>query len=214
MSPLLYLYGAFAVAFAGLLVAESRGSRPALFLFKPLCSLGFVASALLAGALSSRYGLAILVGLGLSLCGDVLLIPRTPATFRAGLVAFLLGHLAYVVAFLTLGVTPGYVGAAALPVLAAALGVMLWLRPKLGPMFVPVLAYVVVISTMVVLAVGTWPLPDAARRVTGALAFYLSDLCVARDRFVSPGFVNRAFGLPLYYGGQLLLASSCAAWAA
>jgi uncharacterized membrane protein YhhN len=42
----------------------------------------------------------------------------------------------------------------------------------------------------------------------GALAFFLSDLSVARNRFVAPGFVNRLWGLPLYYAAQLLLASS------
>ena len=39
--------------------------------------------------------------------------------------------------------------------------------------------------------------------------FVVSDLAVARDNFVTPGFTNRLSGLPLYYGGQLLLA-----WAA
>jgi hypothetical protein len=31
---------------------------------------------------------------------------------------------------------------------------------------------------------------------------------VARDRFVSHQFVNRAWGLPLYYAAQLLLATT------
>jgi hypothetical protein len=39
----------------------------------------------------------------------------------------------------------------------------------------------------------------------------LSDLSVARDRFVAPGFVNRAWGLPTYFAAQLLLAASVAA---
>ena len=42
----------------------------------------------------------------------------------------------------------------------------------------------------------------------GALAFYLSDLSVARDRFIREAFVNRLWGLPLYYGAQLLLAAT------
>ena len=46
--------------------------------------------------------------------------------------------------------------------------------------------------------------------LTGAAMFCVSDLSVARDRFVSPGFVNGAWGLPLYFGGQLLLAASVA----
>jgi uncharacterized membrane protein YhhN len=42
----------------------------------------------------------------------------------------------------------------------------------------------------------------------GALLFYVSDLAVARNRFVAPGFANRAWGLPAYYAGQMLLAST------
>lgn len=40
------------------------------------------------------------------------------------------------------------------------------------------------------------------------LAFFVSDLAVARDRFVEPGFVNRFVGLPLYYGAQIVFAAS------
>jgi len=39
--------------------------------------------------------------------------------------------------------------------------------------------------------------------------FYVSDLSVARDRFVARAFVNRARGLPAYYAAQVLMA-----WAA
>ncbi len=42
----------------------------------------------------------------------------------------------------------------------------------------------------------------------GAISFYLSDLFVARDRFLKDAFVNRLVGLPLYYLGQFLLAFS------
>jgi hypothetical protein len=42
----------------------------------------------------------------------------------------------------------------------------------------------------------------------GAVMFYFSDVSVARDRFVAPGFINGLWGLPLYYGGQLFLAYS------
>ena len=45
---------------------------------------------------------------------------------------------------------------------------------------------------------GRWGL------LLAAVVFFLSDLCVARDRFVSPGWENRAVGLPLYFGAQLL----------
>ena len=42
----------------------------------------------------------------------------------------------------------------------------------------------------------------------GALAFYISDIFVARQRFLKAEFVNRLIGLPLYYSGQFMLAFS------
>ena len=48
----------------------------------------------------------------------------------------------------------------------------------------------------------------AALRFHRGPDFYLSDLAVARDRFVSPGFANALWGLPLYYVAQLLFAYS------
>lgn len=43
-----------------------------------------------------------------------------------------------------------------------------------------------------------------------AAAFFVSDLAVARNKFVSPGIVNRLWGLPLYYAANLAFASSLA----
>jgi len=53
-------------------------------------------------------------------------------------------------------------------------------------------------------------LPATGRNVVfiGAILFYLSDLFVARHRFMKQEFVNRLLGLPLYYSGQFLLAFS------
>ena len=61
---------------------------------------------------------------------------------------------------------------------------------------------------MVILAGSTAEFEADARLRLGAVLFYLSDIMVARDRFVAPGFANRLVGLPLYFGGQLLLAWS------
>lgn len=80
-------------------------------------------------------------------------------------------------------------------------------------MKVPVLIYTVVISVMLA---GAWSLLcdiqlSVAGRITafaGAFAFYLSDIFVARDRFLKRDFLNRLAGLPLYYTGQFLIAFS------
>lgn len=42
----------------------------------------------------------------------------------------------------------------------------------------------------------------------GAVAFAVSDISVARDRFVKRAIANKAWGLPLYYTAQLLFAMS------
>jgi uncharacterized membrane protein YhhN len=70
-------------------------------------------------------------------------------------------------------------------------------------------AYIAVISVMVLAAVSA-ALADAVAwmAAVGAVLFYLSDLTVARHRFVQTDFVNRAVGLPLYYAGQVLIALS------
>ena len=90
------------VAVAGLLLAERRGSRNGLWLTKPVASAAFVWLGLESGALDSTYGQFVLAGLVLCMLGDVLLIPLgRPGIFRAGLFAFLLGHVAYSAAFVT-----------------------------------------------------------------------------------------------------------------
>ncbi|MDP7453893.1 MAG: lysoplasmalogenase family protein, partial [Arenicellales bacterium] len=67
-----------------------------------------------------------------------------------------------------------------------------------------------VITCMVICAAGAVANAATPMILLGALMFYVSDLAVARDRFVATGFGNRVWGLPLYYGGQLVLASSIA----
>jgi hypothetical protein len=42
--------------------------------------------------------------------------------------------------------------------------------------------------------------------LNGAFSFYLSDIFVARQRFVQASFWNRLIGLPLYYLGQFQIA--------
>jgi len=204
--------GAFSLitglATLALLLAEWRDSQVGRAAIKPLASAGFVAAALAQGAMASSYGQALLAALVFSWLGDVLLIPRSRRVFRAGILAFLLGHIAFVAAFVGRGVDLRVAGAALAAALLAATVVGRWLLPRVPPeLKLAVLAYIAVISIMVASALGTGRAPIAL----GAVAFYLSDLCVARDRFVAPGFVNRVWGLPLYYGAQLVLAATAGA---
>jgi uncharacterized membrane protein YhhN len=200
------------VATAGLLLAERAGSRTGVWIAKPLAAAGFLGAALAAGATASGYGRWILAGLALSWLGDVLLIPRdSPRAFLGGLASFLLGHVAYTFAFALRGLDLATCAVAALAVLAASLLALRWLLPHVSArMRAPVLAYLVVISVMLVCAAGTVGHAGRPAIFAGALGFYLSDLAVARERFVAKGFANKLWGLPLYFGAQLVLASTTA----
>jgi uncharacterized membrane protein YhhN len=202
-----------AVAVSGLLLAEQRRSEVGKWLAKPVASAAFVAVALASGALESVYGQLLLAGLLLCLVGDILLIPeRRPAVFRAGVFAFLAGHVAYAAAFLTRPLSATWMMVAAALILLVLWQVWRWLRTTLPrDMRVPVQAYFAVIGVMSILACGVTGAGGPAVVAVGALAFTASDISVARDRFVRPHFLNRAWGLPLYYAAQVLLALSPAA---
>jgi uncharacterized membrane protein YhhN len=192
-------------ACALLLFAEVRGLVRLRIVTKTVASFDFVAVGLIAHD-GSAYAQWIVVGLVLGAVGDVCFLGAGRRWFTIGLVAFLFGHLAYVVAIAQI-VAPGHwlTWQAALPIAAAVL-VLLRLRPHLGRMTIPVIAYIVVITTMVTAALAS----GRPRLATGAVLFFVSDLAVARQRFVGASLVNKLLGLPTYYAGQLLIAWSIA----
>jgi uncharacterized membrane protein YhhN len=199
------------IAVALLVASDARGARSGVWIWKPLASTGFVLTALAAGATETTYGRMVLLALVLSWWGDVLLIPKSRGAFTAGLASFLGGHLAFAAGFLARGVVLSWLLVAAVALVVPARIVDRWLQPHVPEQLrTPVRAYFVAISAMVACAFGTYGRAGGGMLLVGALMFFFSDLSVARDRFVAHGFVNRLWGLPLYYGGQLLLAASVA----
>lgn len=198
-----------AVALAGLLVAERTGSRRGAYLCKPLASTGFLGAAIAAGALDSSYGRMVLAALVLSWLGDAFLLSSRSALFLAGLGSFLLAHVAFGAAFVIRGQALAWTAGALAVLILPALVVARWLRPHLpADMRAPVHIYIVVITCMLALAIGTVAAGAPWIVLVGALTFYLSDLSVANDRFVRESFLNKLWGLPLYYFAQLCLAAS------
>jgi uncharacterized membrane protein YhhN len=207
-----------ALACAVLVIGEYRDDNRLRYVAKPVASLAFIAVGVIAATSGTihEFEMAILAGLVLGAIGDVALL--SAHGFLAGLGSFLLGHLAYAVAvgqYLPPRIWPHAAGAYALIPIVVGLGVLAWLWPKLGSMRAPVVAYVAVILAMVVAALALVrsdlaELPARRRELfaIGAVLFFASDLAVARDKFVAKGFVNRAWGLPVYYAGQLLIAWS------
>ncbi|KAG0291034.1 hypothetical protein BGZ96_005566 [Linnemannia gamsii] len=169
------------------------------------------AAATAAGAVvHTTYTKAMMGAFVLGAIGDVLLIPKSG--FLPGLTSFLAGHAAFMVAFTFHGqdVAPRQKGLGFIVAMAAVVGP--WLLPKIKNkiMRVAVIAYMLVISGMVMTACGSINsgreyLPE---RLLGALMFFFSDLFVARQHFVHKTVLNKWIGLPLYYIAQILLAST------
>jgi alkenylglycerophosphocholine/alkenylglycerophosphoethanolamine hydrolase len=177
-----------------------------------------LALALLAFSRGGPLATPIGAGLVLGAAGDVLLERGATAAspdeakrfFMLGLVAFLLGHLAYVVGFVR--DTKALALGRALPFLlfgSAVLGVAV---PKAGPLAAPVAVYGVVIVLMMWRAaarIGTSPAPLAAwLGLLGACSFGFSDSLIAVNKFVGAVPGVRVAIMLTYWGGQTLIALS------
>ena len=197
-------------AVTGSLLARNRGHERLAGVLKLVAASSYVALALGNGALGSVYGQLILTALLLSWLGDAFLTGSGSRAFLAGLAAFFLAHLVFGLAFWTRGVAAGagLWSGAAMTVFGYL--ILRWLgRAAISPrMRRPVVAYVVAIGLMVSLGLGTAALKASVPIAAGALLFTLSDVFVARDRFVKAGAINARLGLPIYFAAQLLLASS------
>lgn len=195
--------------------AELRFDQRSIYILKPLSTLLVVLVALLSfltpGA-QAWYTLSILLGLVLSLGGDLALMFKSARAFQIGLVLFLLAHMIYTIAFtVPNGFQPQDLMTGAV-LLILALLLYLYLKPGLGPMKGPVILYTLIITLMVNRAISTFfgdafSLTQALLITIGSILFWLSDLVLAVNRFGRP-FRYHRLSLFLYYGGQLLIALS------
>jgi uncharacterized membrane protein YhhN len=212
MLNMLIVFSSIALLSA-LLYNEKHQNLKNVLVTKTTLSCLFIIAALVQPHPDIRYFQILLGGLIFCLAGDIFLALQHERMFFLGLVSFLTGHLFYVACFfyvtgMTLWTLAGLIitGIVGLPIYG-------WLKPNLGDMKLPVIAYIVVISLMVGSAVSVLGYPAIhfscrAMIFSGALLFYVSDIFVARQRFIKDAFTNRLIGLPLYYAGQFLLAFS------
>ena len=198
-----------------LIRAEYVSPRSHVYFFKPLTTcLVILLAWQVKQPVTAGYRVAILAGLSFSLIGDIFLM--LPADrFIAGLVAFLIAHLCYIVAFTS---RTGF--QLSIPWLIPCLligGVMLALLwPHLGGLKVPVLVYMVVILVMLWQALGQLGREtqlSVLLAAIGAVWFVISDSTLALNRFREPFAASRAIVLSTYYLAQWLIALSVAKWA-
>lgn len=130
--------------------------------------------------------LVLAAALALSALGDFFLALKDQSRFFVpGLAAFLVAHVAYLIAFLPHASVPGIGAIVAILVTVVAAGLLIVrIAPKLGRLRVPVFAYFAVIMAMVAAALSireaSWILG------AGAIVFAFSDSLIAVRKFLSP----------------------------
>lgn len=189
----------------GVVFAKGPSFRNLVLPMRMSASTGFLALAVACGAFKFRYGQLVFAALIFCWLGDLLL----GFSFRLGLLAFLIGHVILITAFCVRGFSMEWTLVSIGIAFIFGAGVLLWLHPHVPKnQQLYVFAYMVFISVMVVFAAGTRGDSGSILILLGAVAFYFSDIFVARQCFVSSSRMNSIIGLPLYYAAVLMLAFS------
>lgn len=158
------------------------------------------------------FGLGIL----LSLTGDVLLMIALDRFFLLGLVAFLFAHLAYLVGFniplpefsswgLILAVMIGWGGVRIIGRILSALEAKGQARMRLPIAIYSVVISLMLLSAMLKLTDLTWGAGASLLVGVGALLFYLSDIILAWNKFVTPIPHGRIYNIGVYHLGQIVI---------
>ena len=215
----IFLTGLLALTFIAAItdwVAVHKGWRKVEIIAKPATMVFLFAWM----AYTARFEHIALVffGLGIlfSLAGDVFLM-LSDRWFIAGLVSFLMAHVMYIIGFymplpelsplwaLALAVILGLGAAQVLG------GIVNGLRAKsLQKLVTPVVIYGIIITLMLLSALLTlsrpdWQLLTAILVSLGALAFYISDVILAWNKFVKPIKNGRIMNMAAYHIGQIAL---------
>ena len=191
--------------------AVASSKRSVELVAKPLTMVVLIAAALALDAGDTAVQLWIVAALVFSLGGDVFLMfaERGEQWFIAGLASFLIGHLAYIVAF-TRGLR---LAAKPLPfvtyaLLAGAILSQLWPHVP-AELRAPVLVYVVALACMAAQAAAVWLAargsalePWARRAAIGGALFMASDATLAINKFASPVPLASLWILATYWLAQ------------
>jgi uncharacterized membrane protein YhhN len=156
------------------------------------------------------------MGLLFSLLGDIFLLLPNDRMFIPGLVAFLITHICYLLGFQDQLLHPS--GWSFLLLFFILLNGIRLLRRIARAMrargedrlVYPVILYGLVISLMLFAAMSTifdpaWTTGAAFFVSVGAFLFWISDLMLAWNKFVSPATNRRVPGMVTYQLGQILL---------
>jgi uncharacterized membrane protein YhhN len=212
MTPTVFL-AAFLVLATAHVVSEGFKYMPGRYFVKPLL---MPALALYYMASAETPNPFMIAAIAFGWLGDIfLMIPdpeKTRRYFRPGLVAFLLGHVFYIVVFASyvsgMDDFPAPAWLLLIPYIATgAFGYRL-IGPHAGAMKKAILAYTVIFVVMgavTVLPMGTAALPGVLTAMAGAFVFMISDIINAYNKFAREIANERVYTMSTYLAGQLLL---------
>ena len=164
-------------------------------------------------------GVPLWFGLGIlfSLAGDVFLL-WLDRFFIFGLVSFLLGHIAYMVGFnsptspislwgMLLAVMIGLGGARVLRRILSAMAEKGQVRMRRPVAVYSAVITLMLLSAMLKLTDPAWGTGASLLVALGAFLFFLSDIVLAWNKFVTPIQNGRTINISLYHLGQIMLAA-------
>ncbi|MEJ2757066.1 MAG: lysoplasmalogenase [Anaerolineales bacterium] len=156
-----------------------------------------------------------IAALFLCLLGDIFLFLPPEKYFQKGLIAFLLGHVGYILGFgwgidVRYQIIPILVFFLLLAIINSQIAIkIIHALRKSGRerLVIPIIVYSITISAMVFLAGlryfdADWAVGDAYLVALGALAFFISDVLNAWRRFVQKFSYDRIVIMGLYHLGQ------------
>ena len=201
-------------------VAVAKGWKAVEYIAKPGVTLAILAWLWSVGGWHG-YLLWFLIGLAFSLAGDVLLVlPKEQLI--AGLAAFLLAQIAYIVGLNQI-LPPINLASVAIAMLVGITAARIYRAIAGGlaasgrhTLKMPVLAYVTAISLMLVSALLTmvrpeWGAGDAWLLSSGAILFFISDALLGWNKFVHQHRCGNMQVIIAYHLGQALIALGAAA---
>lgn len=180
------------------------------FFSKPATTITIILIALLSSQIPFNiYSILIIIGLVLSLTGDIFLMFEEKY-FLLGLISFLIAHIFYIFAFSSI------TGLDATPFIFIPLIVITGISAKIlaqkaGKMKFPVFVYILVISLMLWRGLELYhTLADNASlfAAIGATLFAISDFILGYNKFRNPVPWARVYILSTYYLAQYFISSS------
>lgn len=211
---IVYLVAIFFIVFVIREIVAFKKLLKLKYVFTPLVTYVIITIALYVSYVRgfTVYNISIIAGLVFALIADIFLMIEEISFFFHGLFFFLLTHLCYVYA---LGINYHFETID----IIIMLGIMviftsyyLVIHKAKGTLHIPIILYMLVLSWVLILAIGTFikdAYPRGAIVTIAAILFAISDGVLAFNRFVKTIPHSTVVTWSLYAPAQLLFAFSC-----